>query len=292
MTAWARGARWPRVVLAAVLSTTVYAGTAALGREPMGPPAPGHTAATETPAGELRPLFANPANARRADPTAESTHGAAVSERGGWADVWAMVTPLVAVLAVVLGAAAVVRRAARAGGGGSLGAALGPGGRAPSGLVEVLARYPVARGQLVVLLRVDARVLVLSHTLPSRGHAGGMATLSEIVEPEQVASILIKARDAEGESTASRFEAVMAEMERRGGADVGAGAGGHEAGGVGGGSRRVTRGSGGDRAEVWEVEPVRGATARGVGTGRERPDPVAALRARLSRLSGAEGGGA
>ena len=90
----------------------------------------------------------------------------------------------------------------------SLGAQLTAAGRSPSGVLEVLGRYPVARGQKLVLLRLDRRVLLLNQT------SEGFATLAELTDPEDVASILSKVRDEEGESLASRFNATLRSMER------------------------------------------------------------------------------
>ncbi len=91
---------------------------------------------------------------------------------------------------------------------GGLPGQFGAGGRAPSGLVEIIGRYPVARGHTLVLLRLDRRLLLL-------GHSGeGFTTLSELTDPDEVASILIKSRDDEGESMAARFGALLRGMER------------------------------------------------------------------------------
>lgn len=58
------------------------------------------------------------------------------------------------------------------------------GARRPSGVVEVLARYPVARGQQLILLKLARRVLLV--------HQNGtaMTTLSEIVDENEVAALL------------------------------------------------------------------------------------------------------
>jgi hypothetical protein len=124
-----------------------------------------------------------------------------------------MLGPLALVVGLIVLAAGVLRRAAGASG-GSLAAALGPGGQAPPGLLDVLGRYPIARGQMLVLLRVDRRVLLLGHTLPGRGGSGGFNTLAEIGDPDEVAALLLKARDARGESAANQFADVIARMER------------------------------------------------------------------------------
>ena len=57
-------------------------------------------------------------------------------------------------------------------------------GKRPCGVVEILARYPVARGQQVVLIKVGRRVIV--------AHQGAqtMQPLSEFVSEEDVADII------------------------------------------------------------------------------------------------------
>ena len=67
--------------------------------------------------------------------------------------------------------------------GETAGSRLLAGGRAPSGVASILARYPVARGQQVVLLEVGRRILVTHQS------AGTMTTLSEITDPEELADL-------------------------------------------------------------------------------------------------------
>jgi len=122
----------------------------------------------------------------------------------GWLVRTAGALGLVIALAVLLRTALV--RASR--GVGGIGAQLGAGGRAPSGLLSVLGRYPVARGQTLVLLKVDTRVLLLCQS------SEGFSTLSEISDPEEVASILLKARDEENESLGKRFGSMLRLFER------------------------------------------------------------------------------
>jgi len=123
----------------------------------------------------------------------------------------------IASLAIVVGIigllAMVVRKLAKRSGG--LMGAIGPGGRSPSGLLEVLGRYPVAAGTTLILLKLDRRVLLVSQS-GGRGLRGGasLTTLTEIIDPEDVASILIKARDQEGESLSHRFQEVLSGADR------------------------------------------------------------------------------
>ncbi|MFT3686092.1 MAG: flagellar biosynthetic protein FliO [Phycisphaerales bacterium] len=121
--------------------------------------------------------------------------------------------PLAIVLGVILVASIVFKRAVKSG--GSLASSMAAGGRAPAGLLEVLGRYPVARGQTLVLLKLDQRVLLLSQTSPSRGHAGGFQTLSEITDPSDVASILMKVSETEGTGPAAKFNAMLSEADGR-----------------------------------------------------------------------------
>lgn len=97
-------------------------------------------------------------------------------------------------------------RASRSG--GSLRAQLGAGGRAPSGVLQVLGRYPVARGQTLVLLKLDARVLLVAQT------TAGFQTLAEVSEASEVASILAKASDDEGRSMSARFGQLLRSFEK------------------------------------------------------------------------------
>ncbi len=115
--------------------------------------------------------------------------------------------PLIAVVSLILAAAWVVRRLAR--GSGSLAACMGAGGRSPAGVLEVLGRYPIGRGASLVLLRLDKRVLLLSQFAGVRG-SSGMATLADINDPEEVASLLLRTREQEGESLSARFQSILA----------------------------------------------------------------------------------
>lgn len=122
---------------------------------------------------------------------------------------------LAAVILLIFATAYVLKRVARRQGG--LIASLGPGGRAPSGLLEILGRYPVARGTTLVLLKVDRRVLLLCQSAGKRFATGAaMSTLTEIIDPDDVASILVKARDEEGDSLAKKFESMLGAFGSKG----------------------------------------------------------------------------
>ncbi len=123
------------------------------------------------------------------------------------------IAALSGVLLLIFALAQLYKRFARTRGG--LGGQIGAGGRAPAGLVEVLARYPISSGMTIVVLRFDRKVLLLSHSSSRRGKrsAGSneMHTLCEVTSPEDVASILGKVRDASGDSIAATFERTLQE---------------------------------------------------------------------------------
>lgn len=96
---------------------------------------------------------------------------------------------------------------------GGLIASLGAGGRAPSGIVEVLARYPVARTQRLVVLRIGRRVVVCCQTSGGRASQGGMTTLTELTDPEEVASLLRTVRDIDGTNNAAVFKKALKTAE-------------------------------------------------------------------------------
>jgi hypothetical protein len=201
-------------------------------------------------------------------------------------------------LAVVLGLIWLCAAGAKRFLGGRLGlaAAIGSGGRSPAGLIEVLGRYPVGRGQALVLLKLDRRVLLLSQTgggfsLRRAPVGGGLTTLCEVSNPDEVASILIKAQDAEGESISARFNSLLSEFGDAEDVDESPV-----------GRRRVVESAEGDRAELVSRPNNAGASAgtkivpaRRAPTSLEtaRRDAVDSLHARLGAMrSATERGGA
>ncbi len=159
-----------------------------------------------------------------------------------------------AVLALLLGGAWVLKKLA--GGSGTLLAAAGPGGRAPSGLLEVLGRYPLARGTTLMLLRVDRRVLLVSHSGGGVRAGSTVSTLCEITTPEEVASIVSKVRDADGESLAKKFAAVLGSAEKSTAAALERASPAEpppRPSPTGPVRRREVVSSAGDRAELWDV---------------------------------------
>jgi flagellar biogenesis protein FliO len=90
---------------------------------------------------------------------------------------------------------------------GGLRAQLGPSGKAPSGVLFVLGRYPVSRGMSLVLLQLDQRVLLLSQT------GSGFHTLAELTDPEEVSMIIRKSRDENGDSLSAKFTGMLKKFE-------------------------------------------------------------------------------
>lgn len=129
-----------------------------------------------------------------------------------------MVGPLAAVLVLIAMLAGFVVLVARVrgkmGGGASLAASFGAGGRAPAGILEVLGRYPLASGLTLVLLKVDWRVLLLSQTRNGRFGGLSLSPICELDSPEDVASILLKVRDADSASLTNKFASVFRSLDR------------------------------------------------------------------------------
>lgn len=123
------------------------------------------------------------------------------------------VLSLAGVLAIIVALAYGLKRIAR--GSDGLMSQLGAGGKAPSGVLSILGRYPVARGTTLVLLKADRRVLLLCQS-SGKGITAGctMQTLTEFTDPEDVASILLKTRDDDEDSLAQRFEAILSREDK------------------------------------------------------------------------------
>ena len=185
---------------------------------------PGHDASTApraaepaTNPGENRPPAASatartPLGAPAPEPNAQTPLVNPDAEtRSSGAGFFRTTTALGGVLLLILALSWVFRKASRMSGG--LAGSVGAGGRAPAGIVEVLARYPIAARQTLVVLRFDRRVLLCSMSAGSRSGAGGMAVLCELDDPEDVASVLVKSRDEAGESLARSFERSLREIE-------------------------------------------------------------------------------
>jgi hypothetical protein len=252
---------WFTVALAAAVLGRADLARAQEGTKPVAPASSlvGPLAPVPLPQIETRGLgFAHPA--AESHPTQKS---------GGAATILSTALPLAGVLSLILGAGAVIRVLAKRGG---LKGALGAGGKAPSGILEVIGRYPIARGSTLVLLKVDRRLLLLSQTSTGRlGLGATFAPLTEITDPEEVGSILLKAQDAEGHSMTQRFRGMLSRYEES-----------MEPQGRGG-----QRSPGADSVEVWDDRnaiPVVDVSGRGELAG------VSSLRQRLAGFSSGGGG--
>ncbi|MEQ8843774.1 MAG: flagellar biosynthetic protein FliO [Phycisphaerales bacterium] len=168
---------------------------------------PGVTAAPSRPAESDMPLMGASRGA------SEVPAGSTSSAGGGWTRTLASVALVIGLILVLSAAARFVSRRT-----GSVAAMLGPGGRAPSGVLEVLARYPVGRGQVLVLLRIDRRVLLLSQSVGGKG--AGFATLAQFDDPSEVAAILRQTRDEASESVSARFRQALERFQGDDGGDA------------------------------------------------------------------------
>lgn len=138
----------------------------------------------------------------------------ATSEQSSVGAAWDSLNPtlrtglsLAIVLVTIVLLSAAARRVIKRSGvlSGAIGAA-----SAPAGVLEVLGRYPVARGQTIILLKVERRILMLAQTAGRlRSGGGGLALLAEIDDPEDVASILLKVQEASGTSSGERFKSLL-----------------------------------------------------------------------------------
>lgn len=90
---------------------------------------------------------------------------------GGW-ELLRVGLALGVVLALAIGLQRLLRRVGRG----------GPG--RPSGVLEVMARYPVGRGQQLSIIRLGRRLLLVHQ------HAGAMRTITEVTDPDEVASLM------------------------------------------------------------------------------------------------------
>lgn len=141
--------------------------------------------------------------------TSEAGHETASLPAGTLRTVLALAGVLLLILSLAWGFKKVARLS------GGIAGQVGAGGRAPAGLVEVLARYPMGGRQTLVVLRFDRRVLLCSVAGGGRSGGGSMTTLCELEDPEDIASVLVKARDESGDSIARTFERAMEEESDR-----------------------------------------------------------------------------
>ena len=77
------------------------------------------------------------------------------------------------------------------------------GGGQPSGVIEILGRYPIARAQQLVLLKMVGRVVLLHQC------RAGVTTLTEITDPDEVATVLARVHTAQRSGSAGRFQGLL-----------------------------------------------------------------------------------
>lgn len=154
-------------------------------------------AAAPPPAPAVRPIAPPVASATPDAPGESRPIAAPAGSFGG--DALRTGGALVGVLALILIMRTVLRRV-----GDPLAA------RRPSGVVQVLARFPLAKGQQVMLLEVGRRVLCVHQS------ATGAATLCSFDDASEIADL--KARVESGSTERQRFERQLARsLERDGG---------------------------------------------------------------------------
>lgn len=216
---------FPRVFVLALAIICAIAAAPAHARQllPTAPPAVESTDSTHAPvpapALDLKPRpLGTPAAAKKPanKPTTDST-AASPSAASTLLDNPIIRTALslsVVVGLILLLAVGFRKLSARASGGLLGGMTSGGRSSAPAGILEILGRYPISRGQTLLLLKVDRRILLLSQTTPRiRAGAGTLTTLAEIADPEDVASILLKAQDADGASNSARFQSLLGRFD-------------------------------------------------------------------------------
>lgn len=219
---------------------------------------------------ESRALGA-PRTSKDAQPAAKpATKPETTSPADMMKSMWRTGGALAAVLGIAIALAWATKRLARTR--GTLAAAIGAGGASPSGVLEVLGRYPLSRGITLVLLKIDAKVLLVSQTVSRSG--ASMQTLCEIDEPDQVASILLKASRSERSSIADRFQSLLSSSDRAMEREL-----------ESAGARQVFRASSGDTVELASMSkpvPLARKTASDAASRRDIGDDVAT---RLSQPS-------
>lgn len=170
-------------------------------------PTQSHTASV--PSSTLEALRLGKKVVSSAKPSERSEKMIAPSSIGRTVLALGAVLALIGVLAVV---ASVVRRKAQRSGKWPLLSALNiAGASAPSGVLEILAKFPVGSGTNLLLLKLDRRVLLISQSANKGLRTGStLSTLCELSEPADVASLLMKVRGEEQSRLAAKFESILA----------------------------------------------------------------------------------
>lgn len=146
---------------------------------------------------ELLALGSPPSGGQDQDAADDPRSGDATSSLGALDprhnEVVRVVGALCIVMLFLLAFRAILLRA-----GGSL-----SGRKRPSGVVEVLARYPLARGQHLVLFRLGARIILLHQT------KAAVTALSEVTDPDEVAALRSRIEAAEAKPRDQRFHTML-----------------------------------------------------------------------------------
>jgi flagellar biogenesis protein FliO len=150
-------------------------------------------------------LAGEPAGGRESLPIGPVSAGSAGGTGASGPSTLRTVVSLAVVVALIAGGGVGVRLLARAGLAKTLGAGVG----APSGVVEVLARYPAGRGLTLVVIKVDRRVLLLGQVASTTGRVDSVSTLTTFDDADDVASLLMKTQDEEGRSISAKFREVL-----------------------------------------------------------------------------------
>ncbi len=79
------------------------------------------------------------------------------------------------------------------------------GGR-PSGVLQVLSRFPIGRGQHLVLLQMARRIVLVHQTKT------GMTRLSEVSDPDEVAQLLARVEAGSSQKQQGRFQSVLGKL--------------------------------------------------------------------------------
>jgi len=233
---------------------------------------------------DLRPRPLGSAAASRSARTVADASGPAGAKSLAGASLFQTLASLGVVLGIILAMGAGAKRVLRGGGRGGIAAALGVmgAGTSPAGILEVIGRYPLSRGTSLVLIKIERRVLLLAQSsqgMRLRGSAPVPTLLCEISDPEEVASIIIKANEADGRSIGATFRQALSGFERQHDGVI-------EEPRPSLLGRLVRRGSGGDRSElldgrvtVRDADPLRLRDFE-----RQRTDVVGSLRSRATAL--------
>lgn len=160
-------------------------------------PPPARSASAGRPLGKAQ---SNDAAAATAATGSDDRSLAAGSESSGafMGQVVPTALALGAVIAVIFIARALVKR---------FGDRLG-GGKRPSGVVEVLARYPFARGHHIVLIKVGRRILVTHQS------AQGITTLSEFTSHAEVADLIARCEAGARGTDQFTFDSLLRNSDR------------------------------------------------------------------------------